>query len=240
MVGGVLTDWVAFPFVGGILIVFKFSLVGIGILIAWTEISFVDNVLESVADFCVFSEGEVVVWIWAEPGVVFVLASSFGACVEKLNILGASGLVVGTPVAVEIVVAVSRVIVLVWVFDFLCLSEVLGLCCRFSESVGGPDAAFCLLSSNLLLCTLFGFPGCLKSNVLEFGIEGSLTSMFNFAPNGILCLPFVVRDPADSKLLCGLSCSLAGCGLVWILSIFDLPENGFFAPALNSEPVETL
>ena len=74
---------------------------------------------------------------------------------------------------------------------------------------------------------------------MEVGIEGSVTAMFNFAPNGILCLPFVVRDPAVSKLLCGLSRSLAGCGLVSILSIFDLPENDFFASALNSEPVET-
>ena len=219
---------------------FKFSLVEIGILIAWTEFSFVDNVLESVADFCVFSEGEVVVWIWVEPGVVFVLASSFGECVEELNILGAGGLVGTPPVEVELFDAVCRVFVSVWVFDFLCLLEVLGLCCRFSESVGGPDAAFCLLAANLLLSALFGFPGCLSSSVLEFGIEGSLTSMFNFAPNGILCLPFVVRDPDVSKLLCGLSLSLAGCGLVWMLSIFDLPENGFLAPALNSEPVETL
>ena len=158
-----------------------------------------------------------------------------------MNILGAGGLVVGTPpVEVELFDAVCRVFVSVWVFAFLCLLEVLGLCCRFSESVGDPDAVFCLLSSNLLLCAVFGFPVCLWPSVLEFGIEGSLTSMFNFAPNGILCLPFVVRDPDVSKLLCGLSCSLAGCGLVWILSIFDLPENGFFAPALNSEPLETL
>ena len=101
-----------------------------------------------------------VVWICVEPGVVFVLASSFGVFVGGLNILGAGGLVVGTPVVVELVVALCRVFAPVWVFVFWCLSEFLDQCCLFSESVGDPDAAFCLLASKLLLSAVFGFPLC--------------------------------------------------------------------------------
>ena len=84
---------------------FKFALVG-EVLGACTECSVVGNMLES--NLCVFSEGEVwaegelVVWIWVKPGVIFVLASTFGVCVEELCILGAGGLVVGTPVVVEL------------------------------------------------------------------------------------------------------------------------------------------
>ena len=144
---------------------FKFALVG-EVLGACTECSVVGNLLESVANLCVFiggevwAEGELVVWIWVEPGVVFVLASSFGVCVEELCILGAGGLVVGTPVVVELMDAGYRVFVSVWVFVFWCLSEFLDQCCLFSESFGDPDAAFCLLASKLLLSAVFGFPLC--------------------------------------------------------------------------------
>ena len=122
-----------FSLVGGIWTFIKLSLVG-GILRAWTGFSFVDNVLGSVADLCVLSGeevravGELVVWIWVEPGVVFVLASSFGVCVEEVCILGAGGLVVGTPVVVELMDAGCRVFVSVWVFVFWCLLEFLCLC----------------------------------------------------------------------------------------------------------------
>ena len=73
---------------------FKFALVG-EVLGACTECSVVGNMLES--NLCVFSggevwaEGELVVWIWVEPGVVFVLASSFGVCVEEMNISSCGG-----------------------------------------------------------------------------------------------------------------------------------------------------
>ena len=129
-----MTTWVEFFFVGGILTLFKFALVG-EVLGACTECSVVGNLLESVANLCVFSggevwaEGELVVWIWVKPGVIFVLASSFGVCVEEMNILGAGGLVVGNPVdVVELMVAVCRVFILVWVFVFWCLLEFLCLC----------------------------------------------------------------------------------------------------------------
>ena len=109
---------------------FKFALVG-EVLGACAECSVVGNMLES--NLCVFSggevwaEGELVVWIGVEPGVVFVLATSFGVCVEELNILGVGGLVVGTPpVEVELVVALCRVFVSVWVFVFWCLLKSLG------------------------------------------------------------------------------------------------------------------
>ena len=91
-----MITWVEFFFVGGILTLFKFALVG-EVLGACTECSVVGNLLESVANLCVFSEGkvwaerELVVWILVEPDVVFVLASSYGVCVEEMNISSCGG-----------------------------------------------------------------------------------------------------------------------------------------------------